>query len=169
MNPSTNTEQLRELLAKATPGPWKIQDGCSWRRIGTDRGDGNVLCPTNHSGDGHPDLTANGGDTYANLKLIVAAVNALPALLSELEQLRSELERRDRNEVRNCLNWGPCSRHDGRMAEGPPSAPNHSTDKVEGKTCRVCEQPILTGELCAPCAVGNDPFQQSKYSDGARP
>lgn len=32
-----------------------------------------------------------------------------------VEDLRAELARRDRNENRNCLNWGPCSRHDGPM------------------------------------------------------
>jgi len=30
--------------------------------------------------------------------------------------------------------------------------------------CRVCESAIAFGELCEPCAVGNDPFQQSKWS-----
>lgn len=34
---------------------------------------------------------------------------------AELERLRAELDRRGRNEVRNCVNWGPCSRHDGHM------------------------------------------------------
>ena len=41
-------------------------------------------------------------------------------ILDELDALRAEMERRDNNETRNCLNWGPCSRHDGRMSEPLP-------------------------------------------------
>ncbi len=29
--------------------------------------------------------------------------------------------------------------------------------------CRVCEAPIPSAELCADCAKGNNPFQQSKH------
>lgn len=83
---ATLIASLRELLARATPGPWQLQDGCSWRRIGTAGRDGNVLCPSTYSrDDNHPDLTAGKGeDLYANLRLIVAAVNALPTLLDTL-------------------------------------------------------------------------------------
>ncbi len=42
---------------------------------------------------------------------------AYQAAAEAIKILRAEMERRDRNETRNCLNWGPCSRHDGRMAE----------------------------------------------------
>lgn len=76
--------RLRELLAKATPGPWMVQDGCSWRRIGTHSHDGDVLCPTNQN-DGHPDLIASDGKRDHNLRLIVAAVNALPGLLDHFD------------------------------------------------------------------------------------
>ncbi len=76
--------KMRELSERATAGRWEIQDGCSWRRIGTRGHDGNVLCPTNHPGDHHPDLTAGRGeDCYANLQLAVAAVNFLRLALSE--------------------------------------------------------------------------------------
>lgn len=81
-------EKLRELLAKATPGPWELQDGCSWRRIGS-RCDGDVLHPSVER-DGYPDLSARDGRLYPNLNLIVAAVNALPTLLDELERLQKE-------------------------------------------------------------------------------
>jgi len=37
------------------------------------------------------------------------------ALRLELAQARAELDRRDRNENRNCINWGPCSRNDNHM------------------------------------------------------
>jgi hypothetical protein len=40
-----------------------------------------------------------------------------PDAVAAIQALQAELKRRDANETRNCLNWGPCSRHDGRMAE----------------------------------------------------
>lgn len=85
------TQELQGLLAGATPGEWQIQDGCSWRRIGTAFHDGDVLCPTNSRTDGHPDLVADDGKLYANLKLIVAAVNALPELLASLTAKDAEI------------------------------------------------------------------------------
>lgn len=75
-------DDLDALLAKATKGVWVLQDGCSWRRIGTHFHDGDVLCPTNARSDGHPDLIAADGKLYDNLKLIVALVNAAPQLLA---------------------------------------------------------------------------------------
>lgn len=85
-------ERLRELREKATPGPWEVQDGCSWRRIGAGGKDGNVLYPTNCRHDGHPDLSSGRGeDRAANLDLIVAAVNALPKLLDVAEIAREAL------------------------------------------------------------------------------
>lgn len=86
-------EKLKALQKWATPGPWEIHDSCSWRRIGTARHDGNVLCPTNSRTDNHPDLTAGRGeDLQANLGLIVGAVNALPQLLDAIELLSSQVE-----------------------------------------------------------------------------
>ncbi|CAB4140050.1 hypothetical protein UFOVP407_14 [uncultured Caudovirales phage] len=74
--------ELRELLAKATPGPWSVRqfshdparnldtvkiEAVQRRVLGSlDRADG---------------------------ELIAAAVNALPALLDELDRLRAEVER----------------------------------------------------------------------------
>lgn len=88
----TTINRLKELMSAATPGPWQLQDGCSWRRIGTAGHDGNVLCPDTYSRtDRHPDLTAGKGeDLYANLRLIVEAVNALPDLLATIARLESE-------------------------------------------------------------------------------
>lgn len=99
---------IERALEGVTPGPWKVFDGCSWRRIGTTGRNGHdcaVLAPTKAS-DGHPDLTcAPGNDLYANLNYI-AACNpvAITALLSlarhsaekdaEIARLRAMLERR---------------------------------------------------------------------------
>jgi hypothetical protein len=53
---------LRDLLERATPGPWELHDSCSWRRIGTRERDGCVLYPMNSRSDNHPDLSAGRGE-----------------------------------------------------------------------------------------------------------
>lgn len=56
------TRRLRELALSVTRGelrrPWSVQTSNSFRRIGTDRFDGNVLCAVTQPSDGHPDLWA---------------------------------------------------------------------------------------------------------------
>lgn len=56
------TRRLRELALSVTRGdlrrPWSVQTSNSFRRIGTDRGDGNVLCAVRQPSDGQPDLHA---------------------------------------------------------------------------------------------------------------
>jgi hypothetical protein len=89
MSPTPDTKRLRELLAKATPGPWRAE------RIGEeeslvhapesaeqlakrrDVGHACVFCDSHHA---------------ANAELIAAAVNALPALLDEIDRLRRVAE-----------------------------------------------------------------------------
>lgn len=55
-------KRLHELALSVTRGdlrrPWSVQTSNSFRRLGTDRGDGNVLCAVNQPSDGHPDLHA---------------------------------------------------------------------------------------------------------------
>ena len=55
--------KLRELALLVVTNselqrPWNIQTSNSFRRIGTDHGDGNVLCGITQRSDGHPDLHA---------------------------------------------------------------------------------------------------------------
>lgn len=117
---------LRELLAKATPGPWKERGGSVYVPD-EDDGDARIICGMGRSAGGFSEyypVQAHKPEGIANAALIVAAVNALPSLLARIEALeaeraglRDEMERRDNNETRNCLNWGPCSRHDGRMCD----------------------------------------------------
>jgi hypothetical protein len=82
---------LRHAAASALPGPWHLQTGCSWRRIGTNFGDGDVLCPVKHPHDGWPDLA---GD-QASWRYIVAAhpgvVTALLDRLEAVERARDEV------------------------------------------------------------------------------
>lgn len=88
MTPKELHDELERLAEKATPGEWEVQDGCSWRRVGTRGRDGNVICPTNHPADRHPDLCAR--DSYSvtdNLLLACALQNNLPTLLRALSAL----------------------------------------------------------------------------------
>lgn len=66
-------EKLRELALSVTRGdlrrPWSVQTSNSFRRIGTDRGDGDVLCAVTQRHDKQPDLHA----APAVLDYIVAA------------------------------------------------------------------------------------------------
>lgn len=59
---SSKLRELRELALLVTKGelrlPWNVQTSNSFRRIGTDRSDGNVLCAVAQRPDGHPDLHA---------------------------------------------------------------------------------------------------------------
>ena len=97
---SALVERLRELLAKATPGPWRVKTT------------GNIGCQIEaYRGRKDPTFMDDGmrsvasfqycgpSDNYyeqqevcaATGELIVAAVNALPALLDELDTLRTRL------------------------------------------------------------------------------
>src|SRR4029077_4613740 len=65
-------DKLRELalsIREDLKRPWSVQTSNSFRRIGTDLGDGNVLCAITQRPDGHPDLHA----TPHVLDYIVAA------------------------------------------------------------------------------------------------
>jgi hypothetical protein len=69
MDKTLDLDELERVAREATQGPWELQDGCSWRRIGTRNGNGDVLCPYNSRTDNHPDLCAGRGeDVYANLR-----------------------------------------------------------------------------------------------------
>lgn len=56
---------IRKLALLVTRGelrrPWRVQTSCSFRRIGTDLVDGNVLCATARGPGGQPDLLAAPG------------------------------------------------------------------------------------------------------------
>ncbi|MCS8141499.1 ead/Ea22-like family protein [Pseudomonas aeruginosa] len=86
----TDHAELRRLAKAATPGPWRVQTGCSWRRIGTDSGDGDVLRPCTHPHDGWPDIVA----PAENLKYIASAnPKTILALLDEIDGLKAENDR----------------------------------------------------------------------------
>ena len=79
MNP--RIADIKERLAKATPGEWKVFDSCSWRRIGISGTCKTVIAPTNCPSDNHLDLYARRED----LELAAHAPADLAFLLSELD------------------------------------------------------------------------------------
>lgn len=78
-------KELRDLLAKATPGPWRR----------TDSDDPHWLCEVRAPDGGF--ITFCGTNTgQADAALIVAAVNALDELLTDYENHRALAQRADR-------------------------------------------------------------------------
>jgi len=87
-------ERLRELQAKATPGPLVLATSNSWRRIVSAHRSIEVCVPCTQP-DGHPDLYfPNGGPDGPDVTLLLEAWNALAALLDEIDALRAELQAR---------------------------------------------------------------------------
>ena len=93
------TDDLRALLAKATPGPW---DADGW--TGTVRGAGvqqftgehDAVWAKDESGEWTlicPTGLRDEPQSNENAQLIVAAVNALPGLLDRLEAAERDAER----------------------------------------------------------------------------
>jgi len=85
-------KELRERLAQikaraeaASPGPWEIWSGCSWRRIGRvgHQGERPVIEPIVSRSDGHPDLT--GPNREYDLDFIAHARADIPWLIEQLE------------------------------------------------------------------------------------
>ena len=76
-NPSLDLEELKQLAAEASPGPWIFR----WDELFS--ATGKTLLASTNVGEGVVEIEADGS-------LIVAAVNSLPALIAEVERLREE-------------------------------------------------------------------------------
>jgi hypothetical protein len=83
--PETDVGALREALAAATPGPWEVPDSIHGDPYITERGRGFLR--------GGGIATCDRRDDYgrSNARLIVTAVNALPALLADLDAARERV------------------------------------------------------------------------------
>lgn len=81
--------RLRELLAAATPGPWEFVPATSYRVGGRTRQVGPIVTAAADIAHGGGTAQFRGAPTTedADAALIVAAVNALPPLLDELDRL----------------------------------------------------------------------------------
>jgi hypothetical protein len=78
----TLAAELKRLDESLTPGKWTVFDGCSWRRIGLEGTLTNVIEPTTHPYDRHPDLHARRED----LDAVCALRNLLPSLVALAER-----------------------------------------------------------------------------------
>lgn len=86
-----DTAELRKLLEKATPGPWQVNGVRGKLR----KSHGEHIMETHDIGPDGDALASvffnpKTGLGFADAKLIVAAVNALPAILSQLDKLETE-------------------------------------------------------------------------------
>lgn len=82
--------KLRSLAtALLATGLWELQTSNSFRRIGTSRSDGDVLCATTQRPDGHPDLHgAPGVLSY----LIASQPRGVIDLLDQIDELEQSLQ-----------------------------------------------------------------------------
>jgi hypothetical protein len=111
------TDTLRELLAKATPGPWAVDltlnealGGCYWREIRAGE-HGSTLGEVFHDlGDPDPSLTDE--DAAANAALIVALRNEAPDLLDTIDRLQSQVADAERD-------WAPYAAKAPCETKGP--------------------------------------------------
>lgn len=92
-------KRLAEEVKMSAAGTWTLQTGCSWRRIGTEFGDGNVLRPCTHQHDGWPDLSAA---PYVLEYLIAAQPVAIFELIEEVEVLREKTAELNLDASRYC-------------------------------------------------------------------
>ena len=83
----TDRTELRRLLDEATPGPWALYDG--WLHEGR----AYVARIGNAAGNGIWASAIDMAGEVADFELIVAAVNALPSLLDQLDAAEAALAR----------------------------------------------------------------------------
>ena len=91
-------EELRALLAAATPGPWEWWTSNSFRRLSSNatRKDGDVMYGVAQR-DGHGDVVLpNGGWDGPDAKLIAAAPDLAAEVLRLREQVAAQAEREAR-------------------------------------------------------------------------
>lgn len=74
--------ELRRLAEAATPGPWELWDGCSWRRFGSVTTGRTIVEPIVYSErDRHPDLKVTKADgafiAAANPHVILSLLAAI--------------------------------------------------------------------------------------------
>mgnify|MGYP001570442280 CR=1 FL=1 len=86
---SAKLAEWERLEKAATPGPWELWTGNSWRRIGSGKTGGTVFEPTTHHRDGTPDLVS----CPADFAFVTAARAALPELIAIVRQQDAEIER----------------------------------------------------------------------------
>ena len=100
----SDTNELRRLLADATPGPWGVSYGYRgecWQVFETKPDGTPYLNAKSAFDDGSAGGEYGQRCTPATRDLIVAAVNALPAMLDELDAARARIKSLEGCIVRN--------------------------------------------------------------------
>jgi hypothetical protein len=102
-------DELRALLAKATPRPWSTEE--DWTH---------EIYDSNHELIGKMIRGASPNDRGADVSLIVAAVNALHELLTDYENHRALAQRADRmrEALREIADSFPAHGEDDAWIEG---------------------------------------------------
>jgi len=90
----TRLQEIAQLCAHATPGPWKWWTSNSFRRLSA-RGDGDVLHGTIQRHDGQPDVVCSKADSA----FIEASRSIVPEFLAEVQRLRQALEELTRGQL----------------------------------------------------------------------
>lgn len=99
MTARVDVEGLAAMLVKATPGPWEAEQANeSDRRTESEWSIVAARDSMSHYSVADPDC----GPLECDVRLIVALVNAAPALLAELTQLRAAREREREETIREC-------------------------------------------------------------------
>jgi hypothetical protein len=85
---SLDIDAIEERSKAATPGPWKLWDGCSWRRFGSETTGQTIIEPVKARSDGHPDLSLREEDA----EFVCASRSDIPSLIAEIRKCRSKIE-----------------------------------------------------------------------------
>ncbi|MFN9443782.1 MAG: hypothetical protein ACK52I_06855 [Pseudomonadota bacterium] len=92
----TDTNEMRKLLAAATPLPWRgVADGPPGECIESASLD-EVGCPTRVVDASSSGMEGGGFVRAEDMRLVVAATNGLPAMLDELDAAREAIRSKDR-------------------------------------------------------------------------
>ncbi len=121
-----DVDDLRAKALAATPGPWELWTGCSWRRYGSTATGSTIMEPIKQR-DGTADLWfRNGGSEGPDARYIAAASpDALLALLDALDKAERERDQLDAALRASCIDareelreiGGGCSRAVAAEAE----------------------------------------------------
>lgn len=91
---------MSDQFAGHTPGPWMIYTSNSYRRIGTRRGEYQVVCEAHLQRDGMPEL-------YCRNAVDMTLLAAAPELLAERDAAlaREQRLREALMQARDCVKW----------------------------------------------------------------
>jgi hypothetical protein len=84
----TTIEQLEKLLAEATPAPWRMVRAKHGLAVAAWAEEGLEVVHTSWHASHRKDYPLE-AESFANIELIVAAVNSLPSLIAQIKELQA--------------------------------------------------------------------------------